>query len=137
MTDTSRNIETVKSIYAAFGRGDVPAILETLAEDVEWEPDAIDHGIPWIVPGRGRATAARFFEALRGFDVKHFGVRAVMGDGDLVVGLVEIDFVWKPTGKRLVERCEAHIWRFDAKGRVASMKHAADTHQHWLVSRPG
>lgn len=30
-------IETVRQIYAAFGRGDVPAILACLAEDVDWE----------------------------------------------------------------------------------------------------
>ena len=33
------NIETVKSIYEAFGRGDVPAILDKLADDVDWDYD--------------------------------------------------------------------------------------------------
>jgi ketosteroid isomerase-like protein len=33
------NIATVQEIYAAFGRGDIPAILDRLAEDIDWEPD--------------------------------------------------------------------------------------------------
>ena len=31
------NLATVQGIYAAFRRGDIPAILECLAEDVVWE----------------------------------------------------------------------------------------------------
>ena len=31
------NVHTVQEIYAAFGRGDVPAILSRLSESVEWE----------------------------------------------------------------------------------------------------
>lgn len=29
-------IERVQQIHAAFGRGDIPAILAALADDVEW-----------------------------------------------------------------------------------------------------
>jgi len=38
--------ETVLERYAAFGRGDVPAILEHLAPDVEWEYDASPTEVP-------------------------------------------------------------------------------------------
>src|SRR3977135_594845 len=31
------NLDTVKAIYEAFGRGDVPAILDVVADDCEWE----------------------------------------------------------------------------------------------------
>ena len=31
------NAATVQGIYEAFGKGDVPAILDVLADDVEWE----------------------------------------------------------------------------------------------------
>src|SRR5262245_1914869 len=30
-------LETVQTIYAAFGRGDVPAIIDLVSDDVEWE----------------------------------------------------------------------------------------------------
>ena len=31
------NVAAVEAIYAAFGRGDVPSILERLADDVRWD----------------------------------------------------------------------------------------------------
>jgi ketosteroid isomerase-like protein len=34
---SQRNADIVRGIYDAFGRGDIPAILETLSEDVAWE----------------------------------------------------------------------------------------------------
>jgi ketosteroid isomerase-like protein len=34
------NLESVQAVYEAFGRGDVPAILGALADDVEWDQDA-------------------------------------------------------------------------------------------------
>jgi uncharacterized protein len=45
------HVETVSEIYAAFGRGDVAAILERVSDDVRWEHwadwfphrDGIDH----------------------------------------------------------------------------------------------
>ncbi len=30
------NVEFVKGLYAAFGRGDVPAVLAGFADDIEW-----------------------------------------------------------------------------------------------------
>jgi len=34
------NVKTVQSVYEAFGRGDVSAILEVLTDDVDWASDA-------------------------------------------------------------------------------------------------
>jgi ketosteroid isomerase-like protein len=49
----SRNLETVKQIYAAFGRGDIPAVLNTLANDVDvaWEAWADNSRPPRVYPG--------------------------------------------------------------------------------------
>ena len=33
------NVDTVKEMYEAFGRGDVPAIIEKLDENVEWDTE--------------------------------------------------------------------------------------------------
>ena len=57
-SQTDANVATVQGIYEAFGRGDVPAILERLAEDVQWEAWADNHGqragVPWMSPRTGR-----------------------------------------------------------------------------------
>ena len=45
------NVATVQKIYEAFGKGDVPAILAVLADDVEWESwednSSVKAGVPW------------------------------------------------------------------------------------------
>ncbi|MGE0785070.1 MAG: nuclear transport factor 2 family protein [Sandaracinaceae bacterium] len=128
--DVTRNVQTVNAIYEAFGKGDVSTILERLAEDVDWEFATGPNDVPWLQPGRGRAAAARFFEAIGGgLEIRDFRVHAVMGEGEWVVGLVMVEGVAKRTGRRVSEPCEAHIWRFDGKGRVVAMRHAADTLQ--------
>jgi uncharacterized protein len=53
------NIETIQQIYEAFGRGDIAAILEKLAEDVSWEEwstgnSAQEQDVPYMRPRSGR-----------------------------------------------------------------------------------
>ena len=40
------NIDTVKQMYEAFGRGDVPAILDKLDDNVEWDTDYTSPAAP-------------------------------------------------------------------------------------------
>jgi hypothetical protein len=54
------NVQTVQAVYEAFGRGDVPAILDHLADDVAWDQDAAAYGVPINEPGTGKAHALRF-----------------------------------------------------------------------------
>ena len=45
-----RNLKTLQEIYAAFGRGDAPAILARVSEDVVWD-FRVDHPVaPWQAP---------------------------------------------------------------------------------------
>src|SRR5258707_6640759 len=99
MSNETRNIDTVRKIYESFSRGDVPAVLERLSDDVNWELGASDHGIPWLEPGRGRQHVARFFETLRGFDINKFEILSVMREGDWVVAIADIDHTWRATGE--------------------------------------
>lgn len=128
--NTDKNIASVNAIYAAFGRQDVPAILELLSDDVEWEFGATEHGIPWLRPGRGKAAVAAFFQALGALEVHDFRVLATMGSGPWVVALAALECTVKASGRRLREVCEPHVWRFDDAGRIVAMRHAADTWHH-------
>ena len=127
------HIQTVQSIYEAFGRGDIAAILGHLAEDVVWEYDKAAAGIPWLVPRRGRAEAAKFFEALGAVEFQKFQPKVQLASGNIVVGLNDVAFTVKATGKHVVEEDEVHIWHFDASGKVARFCHKTDTLQHWLA----
>ena len=131
------NIQTVQSIYEAFGRGDIPAILGHLADDVAWEYDKEAAGVPWLVPRRGRAEVPKFFEALGALDFQQFLPKTQLASGNIVVSLNDVAFTVKATGKRYVEEDEVHIWHFDAHGKVSRFCHKTDTLQGWRVMQSG
>jgi ketosteroid isomerase-like protein len=129
------NLQTTQQIYEAFGRGDVPAILEKLAETVDWEYGAGETDVPWLQRRRGRDGAAAFFASLGAIDIQRFELTNLLEGGPTVVGLVNIEFVVKATGKRVVEEDEAHIWHFDEQGRVVRFRHRVDTQKHALACK--
>lgn len=129
--------ETVKAIYEAFGRGDAPAILEHIAEDVQWEYAWTASPIPWLEPGRGRDHVARFFGMLADqLEFNRFEVNHVLSGDGVVVALVSLDATVRATGKHIVETDEAHIWHFNSSGLIHKFRHAADTYQHVLALQP-
>ena len=128
-------IETTQQIYAAFGRGDVPAILACLAEDVAWEYGAFPNPVPWLQARQGRAGAAAFFQSLAALEFTHFEPLKILGDADTAVGICRVEATVRATGKRIVEVGEVHCFEFNAQGQVQRFRHAADTWQHALALR--
>jgi hypothetical protein len=128
---------TVQEMYAAFGRGDVPAILEHLAEDVTWEPvgtSVVDDGVPWLARRSGRDGAAEFFASLEPLEFRRFEPLAfIVGDGELAVR-IRIDVTVKASGY-MIDDEEIHLWTFDDAGRVTSFRHALDTAKHIEAAR--
>ncbi len=59
------NLATAQMIYEAFGRGDVPAILDVCSDDVAWENwednRAQKSGIPIMQARSGKPGVAEFF----------------------------------------------------------------------------
>lgn len=124
------NVETVKRIYEAFGRGDIPAILGVVSEDVEWEYGETGSKIPWLVHGRGRAHVGKFFSIVaEALAFEKFEVGEIMGSDSLVVAIVSLEARVKSTGNKITEIDEVHLWRFDARGKVTRFRHRADTLQ--------
>ncbi len=128
-------IDTARQIYVAFGRGDVPAILAQLAEDVEWEYGAVPNPVPWLQARRGRAGAAEFFQSLAALEFSHFEPLKIFGDANTAVGICRVEATVRATGKRVVEVGEVHIFEFNAQGLVQRFRHAADTWQHAMALR--
>jgi len=58
-----QNVELIGTMYAAFGRGDVQAILDRCTSDVEWRFDG-PAAIPYAGTRRGPAEVVGFFQAL-------------------------------------------------------------------------
>ncbi len=126
------NIQTVQQIYAAFGRGDVPAILDRLSADVDWEyASSVD--VPWLRRRRGPQEVAGFFTALaEGFAISRFQVKETLAsaDGQVVAVLVDVAATVTRTGRNVEETDEIHLWRFDPDGKVRKFRHGADTAAH-------
>ena len=61
------NVEFVKQGFAALEKGDIPALLDMLAEDVDWQSPVTrtEHvEITWAQQRRGREQVAQFFKEL-------------------------------------------------------------------------
>ncbi|MCU1348380.1 MAG: hypothetical protein JWO56_1410 [Acidobacteria bacterium] len=127
------NVETVRTIYSAFSRGDVATILAFLAEDVEWEYGGGSTDVPWLQPRHGRAGAAAFLQALTALELRKFEVTTVADAGNIVIDLCDIEAVVRANGAVFSETDEAHIWHFNDAGLVTRFRHRADTYLQWLA----
>jgi uncharacterized protein len=131
------NVATVMALYEAFGRGDVEFIVDQLDADVEWESNGMDHGVPWLVPGRGHDHVRGFFGRLaETVELEVFEPGEPLTNERQVAVPVRARGRVKATGKTFADDPELHLWTFGPDGRVVSFKHLADTHQHWLALQP-
>jgi hypothetical protein len=127
------NLATAGAIYEAFGKGDIPAILDHLADDVRWEEwadnTAQQAGVPWLQAQHGKAGALAFFQVMGGLRVLDFRVLSLMAGGNQVAAEIVIEFESPATGRRLRDE-EIHLWTFDDDGQVIRLRHYADTAKH-------
>src|SRR3954449_1466710 len=111
---SEQQLATVQGVYEAFGRGDVPAILDALAEDVAWEQWADNHaqaaGVPWFAERHGHEGALEFFGLVGTFEIPDFQVLSLMAGGNQVVAEVVIE-VKTPEGGHYRDE-ELHLWTF-------------------------
>ncbi len=126
------NVDTVKAMYEAFGRGDVPAILGPLADDVTWDADYDSPAAPWLEPRRGKANVPAFFEALSVLNFTKFDPHTIAAEGDKVIAVVDIEADNK--GKHYVIPNEGHLWTFGSDGKVLKYQHMTDTALHWRMA---
>lgn len=127
-------LEVVQQIYAAFGRGDVAGIMEHIAENVEWDTEQVGAvaEVPWLKPRRGRTEVQGFFTDLATeVDIQKFEPRGFFASPDgRVVAMFSMAGVVRRTGKRVEDTADTHVWTFDERGRVVSMRHLVDSWQH-------
>ena len=68
----------------------MPAILDRLADSVEWEYGAGASEIPWLQARRGRAGAAEFFSTLSALEIEKFVPKSFFEGPGLVVVLLDL-----------------------------------------------
>ena len=120
------NTEIVKSMYEAFGRGDIEAILNKMADDVEWKSSPESKTIPTGGTFRGRAGVASFFQkvaATVNFDA--FMPEKYVEQGDIVVALGTYTGRSKPLNKKFTSPW-AMVFTFRG-GKLARFEEHLDT----------
>ena len=122
-----QNIEIVKTIYEAFGRGDLAAILELCTDDVDWAADSAMELAPWHGVKHGKAEVPSFFAGIaQTGPVIEFTPLSFAGndDGDVLVFL-RYAFTVTATGKDVATNLH-HYFRF-RDGKVAYYRGSEDT----------
>lgn len=127
------NIDTVHAVYTAFGRGDITAIMNVLADDIDWDYAITDAGVPWLRPRTGHPGALDFFQSLSAVEFHKFEPKMLLANDNVVVALIDFAGLVKATGIEIDEEDEVHIWHFDEAGKVARFCHKLDSHQHWAA----
>jgi uncharacterized protein len=114
----AQNLQTIRDIYAAFGRSDIPFILSKLTDDVRWITH-IDPIVPWSGDFSGKTNIPRFFDAiLETCEVTAFEPQEFIVEGDKVVSLGIYGAKVKATGKSTLPRW-CFIWTFRQDGLVS------------------
>jgi ketosteroid isomerase-like protein len=129
---TTANLATIAEIYAAFGRGDVPTILDKVAADCRWESWTNNYaqkaGVAWLRPQTGPAGVADFFVTLARMQMHDFQVLDLVAGEHQVTAEVVIDFS-TPSGGRLRDE-EVHLWTLDQQQKISRFRHYIDTAKH-------
>jgi hypothetical protein len=87
MSTSAQPLEVVKAAYAAFGRGDIPAVLEFVSDDIDWTFRGAK-GMPYTGNYRTKRDVAKWFASIpEADDIQAFEPREFLAGGDSVTVL--------------------------------------------------
>jgi uncharacterized protein len=123
--DEQKRFETVMELYAAFGRGDIPGVLERLTQDVDWWV-AGPEIIPYAGAYHGHAGVGEFFARLAAsIEMQKFEPREFIVQSEQIVVLGHEEGCAIPTGCSF-ENDWAHVFTFRDQ-RVERFREFGDT----------
>src|SRR3954451_23393565 len=84
------NTQLVQEAYATFGRGDIPALLDMMTEDIVWVSPGPRDVLPTAGERRGHDQVAQFFSTLNDTEeIQRFEPQEFIAQDDKVVALVK------------------------------------------------
>jgi uncharacterized protein len=122
------NVNVVKSIYKAFGQGDIPAVFDLFDPAIEWiaaENSPAAEGSPYH--GVNEVREGVFMRIVTEFDGFAIRVNELLDAGNKVVMLGYYLGARKATGKQFQAQV-AHIWTI-AAGKAVKFQQYTDTYQ--------
>jgi len=125
---TEANIALVQSMYAAFGRGDIGAVVEFCAPDVDWEVIGPARKLPLLGARRGTAEVEKYFRlAHEIYTFTEFSPENFVAGGDTVVALGRYSFTFNHNGRNVATEF-AHAFTL-SDGKVARCRAFVDSAQ--------
>lgn len=120
----NNNADTIAILYAAFAKGDVPAVLGAFAPDIRWtEADGFPYAGTYVGPDA--VLTGVFMRLATEWDGFGAVFDEVVGSGEMVVAIGNISGTWKATGKHF-KAPTVHVWRF-RDGKIAGFQEYTDT----------
>jgi len=117
------SVGLVKSLYEAFGKGDVPAVLAAMDPAIEWnEAENFPYADrnPYVGPAAvAEGVFARLGSEWDGFQVL---LEELLDAGETVVARGRYGGVYRRTGRRIHAQF-AHVWRLRGGKLVAFQQH--------------
>jgi ketosteroid isomerase-like protein len=123
---SAANIALVQSLYAAFGKGDIVAIIAGLAPDVDWHSGGRASDYPGFGPRKGRKAVEEFFGIIaQNNDFSHFTPREFHAADDKVFVLGDYAMTMRKTGKKFASDW-VHVFTI-RDGKVEKFREFLDT----------
>ena len=99
--------DVINELYGAFARGDIPAIVGIVDEDVQWRvPENLPHGGDF----HGRDGVGRFFQGLaENWEGLELELDGLVSSGDRVLAVASIQGRLRSTGEQTGYR-SVHAW---------------------------
>jgi len=118
------NKEIIENVYANFARGDVPAILGAMADDIEWV-EADGFPLPGTFVGPQNVLEGVFMRLGEIGDEYTVVPDRFVADGDTVVALG--NYTWKHKSSAAPASVKmAHVWTM-GDGKVIAFQQHVDT----------
>ncbi len=126
MIGLDENVQVVQDLYAAFGRGDIPGLMELLAEDVDWYFNSSSEAIPFAGSWQGHDGVMTFFRKVaETCEILAFGPNEVIAMGEHVLTLGHERIRIRANGREF-EADWAHLFTVRA-GKIVRLREFYDT----------
>src|SRR5262245_51210461 len=125
-TADTPNVTLVKSLYAAFGKGDIATIVGAVTSDVAWEAVGRSSDLPTLGARKGQAAVQEFFDLVAsGYTFSEFSPKEFYAVGEKVFVLGRYALTVKKTGKSVASDW-VHIFTISG-GKVSMFREFLDT----------
>lgn len=129
------NAQTVARMYEAFGRGDIPYILDHLADNCTWigsGKGSLPQGGTYI----GKQAVNFFMKLSESQDFDAFNIEAIHNIGDNgVVAFGNLATTSKKTGKKVTSEWLMR-WKFNEEGKATYFQDFFDTAAAYIANQP-